>query len=127
MSEKPETAETLEDPDILEEARSPLSGMGSAMSAGASLLETAQSMMAQKARRGVKVELPAYLSAQATWVVAQIKHNAAQWCEVFLAELREHLLHLHRRFFMKLAYANVAKAGRQQSAVDAGDLQALSM
>ena len=70
MSETPDSAENLEDPDILEEARSPLSGMGSAMSAGASLLETAQSMMAQKARRGVKIELPAYLSVQATWFVA---------------------------------------------------------
>ena len=70
MSEAPEPAENLEDPDILEEARSPLSGMGSAMSAGASLLETAQSMMARKARRGVKIELPAYLSVQATWFVA---------------------------------------------------------
>ena len=70
MSDKPETAEDLDEPDILEEARSPLSGMGSAMSAGASLLETAQSMMAQKTRRGVKVELPAYLSVQATWFIA---------------------------------------------------------
>ena len=56
MSEEPESAENLEDPDILEEARSPLSGMGSAMSAGASLLATAQSMTARKARRGVKIE-----------------------------------------------------------------------
>ncbi len=70
MTEEPNTAENLDDPDILDEARSPMSGMGSAMSAGASLLETAQSMMARKARRGVKVELPAYLSVQATWFIA---------------------------------------------------------
>ena len=59
MSDEPQQADQIDDPDILEEARSPLSGMGSAMSAGASLLETAQSMMARKARRGVKIELPA--------------------------------------------------------------------
>ncbi len=70
MSDEPQEADQLEDADILEEARSPLSGMGSAMSAGASLLSTAQSMMAQKARRGVNIELPAYLSVQATWFIA---------------------------------------------------------
>ncbi|MEO0607642.1 MAG: MFS transporter [Pseudomonadota bacterium] len=73
MSEAPPSADNakgLDEPDIIDEARSPLSGMGSAMSAGATLLETAQSMMARKARRGVKVELPAYLSVQATWFIA---------------------------------------------------------
>lgn len=56
--------------DMLEEARSPMSGMGSAMNAGASLLATAQSLLAKKARRGVASELPAYLSIQATWFIA---------------------------------------------------------
>lgn len=59
-----------EDPDRLEDARNPVSGMGIAMEAGANLLATAQSLIARRARRGVKVELPAYLSVQATWFIA---------------------------------------------------------
>ncbi len=58
------------DTEFLEESRSPMSGMGSTMSAGASLWATAQSILARKARRGVAVELPAYLSVQATWFIA---------------------------------------------------------
>lgn len=64
--ETPVASET----ELLEESRSPMSGMGSAMSAGASLWATAQSILARKARRGVAVELPAYLSVQATWFIA---------------------------------------------------------
>lgn len=59
-----------DDGDMLEESRAPISGMGSAMSAGANLLETAQSLLATKTRRGVHSELPAYLSVQATWFIA---------------------------------------------------------
>ena len=64
------SADTPSEPDLLDESRSPMSGMGAAMSAGASLLETAQSLLARRARRGVKIELPAYLSVQATWFIA---------------------------------------------------------
>ena len=56
--------------DMIDEARSPMSGMASAMNAGATLLATAQSLMAKRTRRGVHVELPAYLSVQATWFIA---------------------------------------------------------
>jgi MFS family permease len=62
---------TIEDDgDMLEESRAPISGMGAALTAGANFLPTAQSLLARKARRGVKVELPAYLSVQATWFIA---------------------------------------------------------
>ncbi|MEM1037386.1 MAG: MFS transporter [Pseudomonadota bacterium] len=60
----------LLDADMLEESRAPISGMGSAMNAGATLLETAQSLLAKKTRRGISIELPAYLSVQATWFIA---------------------------------------------------------
>lgn len=56
--------------DLMDEARSPVTGMGSAVGAGADFLSTAQSLIARKTRRGVKVELPAYLSVQATWFIA---------------------------------------------------------
>ena len=65
-----EEAPAASETEFLEESRSPMSGMGSAMSAGASLWATAQSILARKARRGVAVELPAYLSVQATWFIA---------------------------------------------------------
>lgn len=70
MTQDPQNADTVTDADILEDARSPVSGMGTAMDAGASLLSTAQSLMAKRARRGVNVELPAYLSVQSTWFIA---------------------------------------------------------
>ena len=70
MTDDPQKADAIEDAEIRGEARSPVSGMGAAMSAGANLLETAQSMMARKTRRRVKVELPAYLSVQSTWFIA---------------------------------------------------------
>ena len=62
--------EIMDEAELKDEARSPVSGMGTAMGAGANLLETAQSMLARKARRGVNIELPAYLSVQATWFIA---------------------------------------------------------
>jgi len=73
MSDTPQNADQLSKDEIMDEAelkgeaRSPVSGMGTAMGAGANLLETAQSLLARKARRGVNIELPAYLSVQATW------------------------------------------------------------
>ncbi len=68
--EKTDAIDAIEDAELLDEARSPVSGMGAAMSAGANLLQTAQSMMARRTRRGVKIELPAYLSVQSTWFIA---------------------------------------------------------
>ncbi|MEO0872661.1 MAG: hypothetical protein AAFY19_12010, partial [Pseudomonadota bacterium] len=50
--------------------RSPVSGMDAAMSAGATLLETAQSLRARMVRRGVTRELPAYLMVQSSWFMA---------------------------------------------------------
>ncbi len=70
MTDKPEEATPVEDIDTLGNARSPMSGMASAVKAGASVLESAQSLLAIRTRRGVQVELPAYLSVQATWFVA---------------------------------------------------------
>lgn len=75
MSESTDPDDQALDPnegegDMIEEARTPISGMGPAMSAGANLLGSAQSLLAQKARRGIRIELPAYLSVQATWFIA---------------------------------------------------------
>ena len=70
MTSEPDSAESSTDADYLDEARSPVSGTASAIDAGANLLATAQSLLARKARRGVRVELPAYLSVQSTWFVA---------------------------------------------------------
>jgi len=70
MTDDPQKADAIENAEMHNEARSPVSGMGSAMSAGANLLHTAQSLMAKKTRRGVNAELPAYLSVQSTWFIA---------------------------------------------------------
>ncbi len=70
MTDDQQKADAIEDAEMLDEARSPVSGMGSAMSAGATLLGTAQSLLARKTRRGVNIELPAYLSVQSTWFIA---------------------------------------------------------
>ncbi|MEO0465441.1 MAG: MFS transporter [Pseudomonadota bacterium] len=51
-------------------ARSPVSGVDSAMSAGANLLSTVDSLKLRKIRRGVKGELPAYLLVQCSWFMA---------------------------------------------------------
>jgi MFS family permease len=50
--------------------RSPVSGMDSAMTAGANLLSTARSLMARRVRQGIGVELPAYLFVQSAWFMA---------------------------------------------------------
>ncbi len=70
MTEEPQQAGEPDESEILEDARLPVSGMGAALNAGANLLQTAQSLLARKTRRGVKVELPAYLSVQSTWFIA---------------------------------------------------------
>ncbi len=70
MTETVPGEENADDSDMTGESRSPVSGVGAAMSAGASLIEGAQSLLARRARRGVHIELPAYLAVQATWFVA---------------------------------------------------------
>lgn len=50
--------------------RSPVSGLDTAMSAGAELLATAQTLKARRLRSGVRKELPAYLAVQSSWFVA---------------------------------------------------------
>ena len=49
---------------------SPVSGVSEALGAGASLLSTATHWRAKRLRRGVKIELPAYLMVQCSWFMA---------------------------------------------------------
>ena len=49
---------------------SPVSGVSEAITAGASFLVTATNWRARKLRRGVKIELPAYLGVQCSWFMA---------------------------------------------------------
>ena len=49
---------------------SPVSGVSEALGAGASLLSTATHWRARQLRRGVKIELPAYLMVQCSWFMA---------------------------------------------------------
>lgn len=70
MTENP--ADPIEDiaEDAADDVTSPVSGVHSAMGAGASFLATANHMRAKRLRRGVKVELPAYLMVQCSWFMA---------------------------------------------------------
>lgn len=56
--------------DATESVRSPVSGIDTAFSAGARLLHTAEKLAVQRVRRGVQVELPAYLLVQMSWFIA---------------------------------------------------------
>lgn len=53
-----------------ERVTSPVSGIDTALNAGTSLLITAGNMRARKLRRGVHIELPAYLFVQSSWFMA---------------------------------------------------------
>jgi MFS family permease len=68
-----EPVETIAD-EMAEEAAgdvsSPVSGISEALGAGASLLSTATHWRAQRIRRVVKIELPAYLLVQCSWFMA---------------------------------------------------------
>ncbi|MEM9740760.1 MAG: MFS transporter [Pseudomonadota bacterium] len=64
------TGGTMAEDDAKGSVRSPLTGLDSAMSAGATLLETAESLKARAVRRGVTRELPAYLMVQSSWFMA---------------------------------------------------------
>ncbi|MEO0714322.1 MAG: MFS transporter [Pseudomonadota bacterium] len=54
----------------IDDVSSPVSGLDSAMSAGASFLHTAETLRAKRVRRGVHIELPAYLFVQSSWFMA---------------------------------------------------------
>lgn len=56
--------------DAAEDVSSPVSGVNEALGAGASLLATASHWRARRLRRGVKIELPAYLTVQLSWFMA---------------------------------------------------------
>lgn len=56
--------------DAADDISSPLSGVSEALGAGASLLATANHWRARRLRRGVKIELPAYLMVQLSWFMA---------------------------------------------------------
>lgn len=56
--------------DAAEDISSPVSGVSGAIGAGASLLATANHWRARRLRRGVKIELPAYLMVQLSWFMA---------------------------------------------------------
>ena len=53
-----------------ESVASPVSGLSEALGAGASFLTTATHWRAMRLRRGVKIELPAYLAVQCSWFMA---------------------------------------------------------
>lgn len=59
-----------QDDDLSPSPLNPISGVSSAMGAGKSLILTARSLKAKRVRKGVKVELPAYLLVQSSWFVA---------------------------------------------------------
>lgn len=56
--------------DAADDVSSPVSGINEALGAGASLLATASHWRARKLRRGVRIELPAYLGVQLSWFMA---------------------------------------------------------
>ncbi|MFN7054246.1 MFS transporter [Hyphomonas sp.] len=64
------TPPALPEGDMSADVTSPVSGLSEAMTAGASLLATASSWRARRLRRGVKIELPAYLGVQCSWFMA---------------------------------------------------------
>ena len=66
---EPVDTEALEDAAD-QSVRSPVSGIDSAMSAGARMMDTAESLAHQRVVRGVKQELPAYLMVQMSWFMA---------------------------------------------------------
>ncbi len=56
--------------DAANEIQSPMTGVMSAVGAGASLLTTATHWRAEQLRRGINIELPAYLLVQLSWFSA---------------------------------------------------------
>jgi len=66
--EEPETSPAAV--DATASVTSPVSGVSEAITAGASFLVTATNWRARKLRRGVRIELPAYLGVQCSWFMA---------------------------------------------------------
>jgi MFS family permease len=56
--------------DAASDTASPMTGMASAIGAGASFLTTATHWRAQRLRRDVQIELPAYILVQLSWFMA---------------------------------------------------------
>ena len=56
--------------DAVGDVTSPVSGISEALGAGASILSTATHWRAKRLRRGVRIELPAYLMVQCSWFMA---------------------------------------------------------
>ncbi len=65
----PLTGEPLP-PEGPEHARSPVTGVDSALTAGRTLMDAADRLVFQKLRRGIRIELPAYLLVQSSWFMA---------------------------------------------------------
>ena len=76
MTESPEfDAPRLPEPGdaaqtLTGERHAPISGVSSALDAGSSFIATTRSLMGIRVRKGVKIELPAYLLVQSSWFVA---------------------------------------------------------
>jgi len=66
----PDTPPPSAQDDVSPSALTPISGVSSALGAGTSFVATARSLRARRIRKGVKVELPAYLLVQSSWFVA---------------------------------------------------------
>jgi len=54
----------------VEQGRSPVSGVDSAMNAGSDLYKTARSLFVRRTRRKVRIEFPAHLMVQLSWFMA---------------------------------------------------------
>ncbi len=70
MTDVPQGEDTQSSSERAGDPRSPVSGMSTALQAGSSFWATAQSMLARRTRKNVNIELPAYLSIQASWFMA---------------------------------------------------------
>lgn len=66
----PDNKDNAEEDAVKPSALTPISGVSSAFVAGKSLVATARSIKAKQVRKGVKIELPAYLLVQSSWFVA---------------------------------------------------------
>lgn len=62
--------DTGHEPTSPPDTHTPVSGVSAALDAGSSFLDTAKSLMAIRVRKGVRIELPAYLLVQSSWFVA---------------------------------------------------------
>lgn len=70
MSDRVEDQDGADEDELRDRVTSPVSGIDTALNAGVSFLQTAQNVRARRLRRGVHVELPAYLFVQSSWFMA---------------------------------------------------------